>query len=208
MPRYNSPFEIHVHGQVVLRKNVQLINLQEALKPLWTYGGSKSLALGSVSSYADEPGIKFDEGESLLQVCWTVSGDLDFRQVIDEACMNINELAETGAAIEVSFYDVQFDEEDELSGGESRDDFFVLFVGPTPAAIMDVQRDLLVQDLVTLMERHFDGAELVGVVAEVDKLFAERFESLVSTLALGKSPSGAGGHAGVHGGGRKPRHLH
>ena len=82
----------------------------------------------------------------------------------------------------------------------------MLFVGPNPAAIMQVQRDLLVQDLVHLMERHFDGAELGGVVAEVDKLFSQRFDAMVNSLAMGK-PSSGGGHGG-HGGGRKPRHLH
>jgi hypothetical protein len=207
MPRYNAPFEIHVHGQVSLRKNVQLANLQEALRPLWTYAGAKSFASGSVSSYKDEPGIVFDGKEYLLQVCWTVSGDLDFRQVMDETCMNINELADAGAALEVSFYDVDFDDDDGQSSGESRDDFLVLFVGPNPAAIMEVQRDLLVQDLISLMERHFDGAKLSGVIAEVDKLFGERFDALVSTLALGKSPSGVASQGG-HSSGRKPRHLH
>ena len=75
---------------------------------------------------------------------------------------------------------------------------------------MQVQRDLLVQDVINLMERHFDGAELSGVVAEVDKLFSQRFDALVNSLALGKPPSGPGGnHGGGHGGaGRKPRHLH
>jgi hypothetical protein len=85
----------------------------------------------------------------------------------------------------------------------------MLFVGPDPAAIMQVQRDLLVQDVISMMERHFDGSELGGVVAEVDKLFAQRFDSLVSSLALGKPPTGSGSNAlGGHGNGRKPRHLH
>jgi len=125
--------------------------------------------------------------------------------------MNLNELADTGAAIEVTFYDADFDEEDEESDAESRDDFLMLFVGPNPAAIMQVQRDLLVQDVVNMMERHFDGAELGGVVAEIDKLFAQRFDDLVSSLDMGRSPRSGpgGGHGGGgHGGGRKPRHLH
>lgn len=208
MPRFSTPFEIHVHGQVSLRTDVQFAQLQEALKPLWKYAGARSLTAGAVSSYEEEPGIQFNEMEHLLQLCWTVPGDLDFKQAIDEACMNINELSQAGSAIEVTFYDTEFDEEDEQSGAESRDDFVVLFVGPDPAAIMQVQRDLLVQDLISLMERHFDGAELAGVVSEVDKLFAQRFDSLVSSLALGKPPSGTGGGHGGHGGGRKPRHLH
>ena len=123
--------------------------------------------------------------------------------------MNLNEIADVGAAIEVTFYDADFDEEDAPSEGESRDDFVMLFVGPNPAAIMQVQRDLLVQDVVNMMERHFDGAELGGVVAEIDKLFSNRFDELVNSLELGKPPRGSGGgHGGGHGGGRKPRHLH
>lgn len=209
MPRYNAPFEIHVHGQVPLHADVKFEQLQDALKPMWKYAGARSLADGASSSYEDEPGIKFDAHEHLLQLCWTVAGDEDFRQTLDEVCMNLNELADAGAAIEVTFYDADFDEEEGPAGSESRDDFLMLFVGPNPAAIMQVQRDLLVQDVVNMMERHFDGAELGGVVAEVDKLFAQRFDALVSSLEIGKPPRGPGGHGGGHGGGgRKPRHLH
>jgi hypothetical protein len=74
---------------------------------------------------------------------------------------------------------------------------------------MQAQRDLLVQDVVGLMERHFDGSELSGVVHEIDKLFSERFNDLVSSLELGKPPRGnGGGPQGGHGGGSRPRHLH
>ena len=210
MPRYNTPFEIHVHGQLALRSDVGFDALQDALKPLWKYAGARNLADAAASAYEDEPGITFESDEHLLQMCWTVAGDDDFRQVLDEVCMNLNEVAALGAAIEVTFYDTDFDDEDEPAPeSESRDDFVMLFVGPNPAAIMQVQRDLLVQDVVSMMERHFDGAELGGVVAEVDKLFAQRFDALVSSLEIGKPPRGPGGGFGSgHGGGRKPRHLH
>jgi hypothetical protein len=50
------------------------------------------------------------------------------------------------------------------------------------------------------------------VVAEIDKLFNQRFDALVSSLELGKPPRGSGGGGGGggggHGGGRRPRHLH
>ena len=210
MSRYNPPFEIHVHGEVLLRAEVNFEQLQEALKPLWKYAGSKSLAAGAVSAYEEEPGIKFDAPKHLLQICWTVPGDEDFRQALDEMCMGLNDLAETGAPIEVTFYDADFDDEEGADDEEARDDFAVYFVGPTPAAIMQVQRDLLVQDLIGLMERHFDGAELGDVVAAVDKLFEKRFDALVNSMQLGKPPRGLGGPPGGsgHGGGRKPRHLH
>ena len=210
MPRSNAAFEIHVHGEVPLRPVVQFEQIQDALKPLWKYAGARSLADGAKSSYEDEPGIKFDAPQHLLLLCWTVAGDEDFRQTLDEMCMNLNDIAEAGAAIEVSFYDTEFDEEEEEQWAESRDDFTMLFVGPNPAAIMQVQRDLLVQDVIGMMERHFDGAELSGVVAEIDKLFAQRFDALTSSLEIGKRPRGSGGGHGPsgHGGGRKPRHLH
>jgi hypothetical protein len=208
MSQYDAPFEIHVHGDVPLRNGVTYAQLQEALKPLWTYAGAKSLADGAESAYEEEPGIKFDAQERMLSMCWTVAGDMDFRQQLDDMCMSLNELAEEGAAIEVTFYDAEFDEEEAEPDAESRDDFVMLFVGPTPAAIMQVQRDLLVQDVVNLMERHFDASELNGVVGEIDKLFSERFDKLVSSLELGKPPRGGTGGASGHGGGRRPRHLH
>lgn len=209
MPSYdNAPFEIHVHGDVPLRPDVTYAQLQEALKPLWKYAGAKSLADAAESAYEEEPGIKFDAPDHTLRMCWTVDGDEDFRQSLDEMCMSLNELSEQGAAIEVTFYDAEYDDEEEPPEGESRDDFVMLFVGPTPAAIMQVQRDLLVEDVVALMERHFDASELGGVVAEIDRLFSQRFDDLVSSLEIGKPPRGSGGQGGGHGGGRRPRHLH
>lgn len=207
MNHEDAPFEIHVHGDVKLRADVGFDALQDALKPLWKYAGARSLAAGAASLYEDEPGIRFDPQEHLLQMCWTLQGDEDFRQQLDDLCMNLNDLSAEGSQIEVSFYDAEFDEEDEDQGRESRDDFLLLFVGPTPAAIMQAQRNLLVEDVVALMERHFDGAELGGVVAEIDKLFEGRYSALTSSLDLGRPPRGQGGSSG-HGGGRRPRHLH
>ncbi|MFC7459880.1 DUF6806 family protein [Hydrogenophaga defluvii] len=208
MTPYDAPFEIHVHGDVPLRDDVAFAQIQEALKPLWAYAGAKSLADGAASAYEDEPGIRFDAPQHLLQICWTVSGDEDFRQVIEETCMALNDIAAAGAALEVSFYDTEFDEENEDEEAESRDDFMMCFVGPTPAAIMQVQRDLLVQDVVHIMERHFDASELGDVVVAIDKLFSNRFDALINSMQLGRPPRGPGGSAGGHGGSRKPRHLH
>lgn len=212
MAHYAPPFEIHIHGEIPLRPEVQPQEVQEALKPLWRYAGAKSLEDGRISAYEEEPGIQYDSRQNMLRICWTVRGGEDFRQNIDDMCMNLNELASMGTAIEVTFYDAEFDDEDGADREEdSRDDFMVVFVGPTPAAIMQVQRDLLVQDVVNMMERHFDGSELGGVVAEIDKLFSQRFDALVNSLEIGKPPRGPGGPAGGHGGGgggRRPRHLH
>ena len=208
MSKYPTTFEIHVHGTVPLREEVTFEQIQDALRSIWVYAGARSLSEGADSFYEEEPGIRFDDNDHLLQICWTIKGEDDFRQALDDMCMGLNDLTFTGAALEVTFYDSEFDEEDEAQGRESRDDFLMLFVGPTPAAIMQVQRDLLVQDLVNLMERHFDASELTDVVLEVDKLFSKRFDSLVSSLEISKPPRGSGGAGGSGHGGRRPRHLH
>jgi hypothetical protein len=207
MKHDNAPFEIHVHGDVPIKPGTDMSAVQEALKPLWHYVGARSLNEGAMSLYEEEPGIRFDINAHRLHLCWTVRGDDDFRMVLDDLCMNLNELSASGTQIEVTFYDAEFDDEDEAHGGESRDDFVMLFVGPDPGAIMQAQRDLLVHDVINMMERHFEGAELGGVVSEIDKLFSQRFDSLVSSLDIGKPPKGSGGNG--HGGGnRRPRHLH
>jgi hypothetical protein len=208
MTQDNAALEIHVHGDVPIKPGTDTQAIQEALKPLWRYAGARNLSEGAVSLYEEEPGIRFDPAANRLHLCWTVRGDEDFRMVMDDLCMNLNDLSAAGTQIEVTFYDTEFDEEDEASGAESRDDFVMLFVGPDPGAIMQAQRDLLVHDVVNMMERHFDGAELSGVVSEIDKLFSQRFDSLVSSLDIGKPPRGPGGGNGHGGGGRRPRHLH
>jgi uncharacterized protein (DUF2267 family) len=212
----SQPYEIHVHGDVPLREDVTFAQLEEALKPLWSYAGAKSLVRGAVSSYEEEPGLRFDAKEHVLHMCWTVPADEDIRQALEEMCMGLNELASAGAAIEISIYDTEFDDEDEdddhsqEDGAESRDDFLMLFVGPTPGDIMQVQRDMLVEDVMAVVERHFDRAEMQGIVTEVDKLFTQRFDALVNSLQVGRPPRGSGGGSGGPGGhgGRKPRHLH
>ena len=165
-------FEIHVHGQVLLQADVSLTSFKGALKPLWKYAGARSLADGAASAYEEEPGIKYDAQEHLLQMCWTVRGDEeDFRQSLDEMCMSLNELAEQGAAIEVTFYDTDFmrrrkEEQGRVQCFLSRD--------------RRVQRDLLVPG-----RGEHDGAELGSVVAEIDKLFSQRFDALVNSLEIG-----------------------
>ena len=99
MARYQTPFEIHVHGDVILRPGVMPDDVWEALKPMWQYAGGNTFAVGRVSSYEEEPGMGGDHSAQKLQLCWTVSGDDDFRQIMEDACMGLNDLADKGAAI-------------------------------------------------------------------------------------------------------------
>jgi hypothetical protein len=140
MKNDNAPLEIHVHGDVPIKPGTDIKAIQEALKPLWHYAGARTLSEGSPSLYEEEPGISCDLNALRLQLCWTVRGDDDFRMVMEDLCMNLNELSAAGTQIEVTFYDTEFDDEDEASGAESRDDFVMLFVGPdhaSPAGFAD-----------------------------------------------------------------------
>ncbi|WP_445768943.1 DUF6806 family protein [Rheinheimera sp.] len=92
MARYQAPFEIHVHGDVVLGPNATVEQVQEALMPLWKYGGADSFLAGAASSYEEEPGLHFDPIAHKLQICWTVAGDDDFRQAIEDTCMGLNDI--------------------------------------------------------------------------------------------------------------------
>ena len=201
MSSFDPPFEIHVHGDIPLREDVTFDTLQDLLKPLWSYVGARSLTSGAGSLYEDEPGIHLDAKEHVLHMCWTVRGDEDFRQQLDDLCMNLNDVSRAGAQIEVTFYDAQYDEDDEAQGRESRDDFVMLFVGPTPADIMQVQRNILVEHVTAIMEQHFEPEDLGGVVGEIDKLFHQRFDRMVSSLQLGKAPRSGGAPRTGH----KPR---
>jgi len=206
----NATFEIHVHGDIPIKPGTDAALALAMMHELITHDWLDHDYIAQHTLGFEEPGLQFDKNNDCLRMCWTVRGDEDFRQVLDELCMNLNELSSAGAPIEISYYDTEFDEEDESRDDQSRDDFLMLFVGPDPGAIMQAQRDLLVHDVVHTMERHFDASELSGVVAEIDKLFSQRFDNLVSSLDLGKPPRGNGGNGGSGhgGGGRRPRHLH
>ena len=201
MSHTHTSFEIHVHGDVLLRADVSAEQVEEALRPLWQYVGARSLKGAAASNFEEEPGIRFDSRSHVLSMCWTLSGNEDFRFALDELCVGLNEIAAAGAAIEVSFYDSDFDEEDHASEQEAKDDFVMLFVGPTPADIMQVQRNILVDHVTAILEQHFEPEELGGVVAEIDQLFHRRFDRMVSSLQLSKPPRTGGAGRNGH----KPR---
>jgi hypothetical protein len=231
MQDHNQPLEMHIHGDVPIRQGVTQKDIELALAPLIAYTKRHHEPQGGASLYDEEPGIQFTEPDHVLHFCWSVAGDVDFRETLDELVMGLNDISREGAALEVSFYDLEFDDEDwddhttnsedEQDEDDSRDDFFVLFVGPTPAAIMQVQRDLLVRDVTMLMERHFEKDEMNPVVEAIDKMWEGRFKALVSSLkfpsyAKGSANNlGGNGSNGSHGfgahsgnGGRKSRHSH
>jgi hypothetical protein len=201
MSRDYNQYEIHVHGDVPVKPGISYKQVEEALKPLWKYAGAKSLG-DAPSLFEEEPGIGYDAQKRVLSLCWTVEGNADFQNSLDEACGGINELSAEGAGIEVSYYD----NDDE----EGRDEFGLIFVGPTPEAIHETQRQYMQEDVTRLLERHFDRGEMAEVVDAVNRLFAKRLLSIAQGQKLSRfelPSNGGSGHGGGNGGHNK-RHLH
>lgn len=174
MTQTNTLYEIHVHGDVPVRRDIMPEQIEQALQPLWRFAGASSLNEAAGSLFPEEPGVTFDLSDYVLRMCWTVEGDDSFDQAAEELCRSLNEIAREGAPIEVSYFDADDD--------NAEDEYHLLFVGPTPQAILKAQRDLLVEDVIGAMERHFDAAELGGVVAEIDRLFSQRAQQMESSL--------------------------
>lgn len=173
MTQTSAVYEIHVHGDIPLRKDVSSLQIEEALAPLWRFVGASSWGDAATSHFHEEPGLVLDLPNNILCMCWTIQGDDTFDQILDELCRGLNEIAREGAPIEVCYFDTEDDSAEE--------DFRLLFVGPTPQAIVQAQRDLLTKQVEELMECYFDANELTGVVAEIDKLFSERSQKMKKT---------------------------
>lgn len=194
--RNSAPFEIHVHTDIPLRRSIQAKQVQEALRPMWSYTGLRHYPEAARSACDDEPGIVFDSAQHMLNICWTVTGDTNFRHALNDSCMNLNEIAAAGAVIEVGFFGLSEEEDGEQPMQST--EVIQLYVGPSPGDILQVQRNLLVDDVVSLLENHFETGEITPVINEIDRLFHRRFDVLANSLQAGKPPQRSGGNATDH----------
>jgi hypothetical protein len=151
--------EVHVHGNIPLRAGVTSAQIEAALKPWLEYIDEDSLA-DARSVYEDEPGIAFDARERLLEICWTGDVGRAFREAIEAALQALNPYTERAAEIEVTYY--HDDGQDELG---------IVFVGPTPEAIHEAQRQAMIEDVSHILARQFGDSEIGEVVAQLNELF-------------------------------------
>lgn len=109
MPHHHAP-EIRVHGQCRRGPGTRFEQLQEALKPLWMcMRGARLLRDGATSAYEEEPGPPTTPKQRTQYAGSGHDRGLSPKS-LTKSCMGLNELAEHGAAIEVTFYDAEFDE--------------------------------------------------------------------------------------------------
>jgi hypothetical protein len=151
--------EVHVHGSAFLCKGVRLQQVQQALRPWLEYLDVDTLEEAH-SIEREEPGLVFDPRERTLNICWTGDVGRSFQNRLAEAFTNLGPLTEYASEIEVTYYPEQGDEE-----------FFQIFVGPTPEAIHEFRRQCAVEDVSGILSRHLGKSEVDQVTALVNRLF-------------------------------------
>ena len=151
--------EVHVHADIPILEGVSKRQLEQAFAPLLEYLDADNLA-NVKSLEADEPGIKYDEKELILTLCWTGEIGRSFHGALEAVLENLGPYCYEAVEVDVTLY---------LENGEQESR--LLFVGPTAQAIHEAQRRCMIEDIAALLGRQFDKAEVGQVTALVNELF-------------------------------------
>lgn len=151
--------EVHVHGSVFLCKGVRPSQVDQALRPWLDYLDIDKV-VDAHSLEREEPGISFDPKERVVNVCWTGEVGRSFQSRLTEAFHNLGPLSEYASEVEVTYYP---------EGGE--DEFYQMFVGPTPESIHEFRRQCVVEDVSGLLLRHLGKDQTEQVAALINQLF-------------------------------------
>lgn len=151
--------EVHVHGSAFLCKGVRLAQAEQALRPWLDYLDVDHVA-DAHSLEREEPGISFDSRERVVNICWTGEVGRSFHSRLTEALHNLGPLTEYASEIEVTYYPDHGD-----------DEFYQMFIGPTPEAIHEFRRQCVVEDVSNLLARHIGKAEVDQVGTLINELF-------------------------------------
>jgi len=154
--------EVHVHGDISLKRGANSAEIEAALRPWLEYVDVDSLA-EAMSAREEEPGIALDVRKRLLQICWTGWVGRNFQRALETALSALCEFAENASAIEVTYY-----QED------GRDEFGVVFVGPDSVAIEHAKRRRMIDDVSMLLSRQFADDEVRQVAALIERLFEQQ----------------------------------
>ena len=151
--------EVHLHADIPILEGVSRRQLEQAFAPLLEYLDADGL--GDLKSLeADEPGIKYDEKELLLTVCWTGEIGRSFHGALEAALDNLGPYCYEAVEVDLTLYHENGEQESKL-----------LFVGPTAHAIHEAQRRCMVEDVAATLARQFGKEELAQVTALVNELF-------------------------------------
>ena len=151
--------EVHVHADIPILEGVSKRQLEQAFAPLLEYLDADNLA-DVKSVEADEPGIKYDEKELILYVCWTGEIGRSFHGALEAVLDNLGPYCYEAVEVDVTLY---------LENGEQESR--LMFVGPTAQAIHEAQRRCMIEDVAAILGRQFDKNEVTQVTALVNELF-------------------------------------
>ncbi len=151
--------EIHVHADIPILEGVSKRQLEQAFAPLLDYLDADGL-VDVKSLEPDEPGLKYDEKELLLYICWTGEVGRSFHAALEAALDNLGPYCYEAVEIDVTVYHENGEQESKL-----------LFVGPTAHAIHEAQRRCMIEDVAAILARQFDKAKVAEVTALVNDLF-------------------------------------
>lgn len=151
--------EVHVHGSVFLCKGVRLSQVDQAMRPWLDYLDVDTIA-DAHSLEREEPGIGYDPKERVVNICWTGEVGRSFQSRLTEAFHNVGQLTEYASEVEVTYYPEGAD-----------DEFYQMFVGPSPEAIHEFRRQCVVEDVSSMLSRHLGKAETEQVAGLINQLF-------------------------------------
>ena len=151
--------EVHIHADIPILEGVSKRQLEQALAPLLDY--LEADGLGDVKSLEpDEPGLKYDEKELILYLCWTGEVGRSFHAAVEAALDNLGPYCYEAVEMDVTVYHENGEQESKL-----------LFVGPTAHAIHEAQRRCMIEDVAAILARQFDKKQVAEVTTLVNDLF-------------------------------------
>jgi hypothetical protein len=151
--------EVHVHADIPILEGVSRRQLEQAFMPWLEYLDADGLA-DVKSLEADEPGLKFDEKELILYVCWTGEVGRGFHPALEQALENLGPYCYEAVEVDLTLYHENGEQDSKL-----------LFVGPTEHAIHEAQRRCMIEDVVAVLARQFGKEETAQVTSLVNELF-------------------------------------
>ena len=151
--------EVHVHADIPILEGVSKKQIEQALAPWLDYLDAESLA-DAKSVEPEEPGLRFDDKELMLFVCWTGEIGRSFHGALENALENLGPLCYEAVEVDMTLYHDNGEQESRL-----------LFVGPTAQAIHEAQRRCMVEDVSALLARQFDKTKVGEVTTLVNDLF-------------------------------------
>jgi hypothetical protein len=151
--------EVHVHADIPILEGVSKRQLEQTFAPLLEYLDADGLA-DVKSVEPDEPGIRYDEKDLILYVCWTGEIGRSFHGALEAALEAVGPYCYEAVEVDVTLYHDNGEQESKL-----------LFVGPTARAIHEAQRRCMLEDVAAILARQFGKDELAEVSALLNQMF-------------------------------------